>query len=273
MERAGFATGSQRVRVVPPGPRLAALGDVHGNLPGLSLVISDARRRGADAILCTGDVVGYGPWPAACIALLREAGIPVARGNYDTGVGMALDDCGCAYRTEAERASGAAGLRWTQERVSAADRRWLAALPGVVEVGGPSGEILVEVFHGSLRMTNEYLYGDRPEAGLARSLAGARTELLVCGHTHLPYIRRLAGETTLVNCGTCGRPKGGRPVLSYAMIDLSPAWRARPSGDKRPYASIELVELAYDASRVAGAVLASGLPGAFADLILTGGAK
>lgn len=264
-------------RVVAPGPRIAVISDIHGNLPAVDAVLADTRRRGADLVLCAGDLVGYGPWPAACVDLVREAGIRSVRGNYDIGVGFDLDDCGCAYPTPAEQASGEVGLRWTRMALDAERKAYLRELPAGLEVVSPDGRRLAALFHGSPRRANEYLYGDRPLAAVQRALARVAAPIALCGHTHLPYVRTLPDARLLVNCGSAGRPKHGRPLATYAWLDFGEAWHAPASLEADqdtalPGAAV-IIEVSYPAARTAQAIRASGLPIDFADVILTGGAK
>ena len=83
---------------------MAVFSDVHGNLPALEAVISDMAGHRLDEVFHLGDLVGYGPFPNEVINLGKTKGIPGVMGNYDDGVGFERDDCGCAYREEAQTA-------------------------------------------------------------------------------------------------------------------------------------------------------------------------
>ena len=61
-----------------------------------------------------GDLVGYGPSPNEVPLLVRDRGIPSLMGNYDQGIGFETGDCGCVYKTDEQRAEGAASLAWTR---------------------------------------------------------------------------------------------------------------------------------------------------------------
>lgn len=246
-------------------------GDIHGNLPALDAVVRDARRRGAQALVSTGDVVGYGPWPQGCIDYLQELGIPVVQGNYDRGVGEGLPDCGCAYRTPREHVSGQLSLEWTSRTVSASGRDWLRGLPFALEIARPGEGPLAVVFHGSLRRVNEYLHADRPLRTLARLFEGEAAPVAVCGHTHIPYVRPLPGGRTLVNCGSAGRPRHGNPAASYALLHFAANGQEGPAGAAgRAFPQVQLIQVHYEAGRASAAVLASGLPDDFAATLRTG---
>ena len=93
----------------------AVFSDVHGNLPALEAILTDIERRGLAQTLCLGDLVGYGPHPDEVAALVRDRGIPTLMGNYDQGIGFSTGDCGCVYKTDEQRAEGAASLAWTDK--------------------------------------------------------------------------------------------------------------------------------------------------------------
>ena len=109
-------------RLTMSGP-IAVFSDVHGNLPGLEAILADIDARGVPDVLCLGDLVGYGPFPNEVAQLLRERAIPTVMGNYDQGIGFETGDCGCVYKTDEQRAEGAASLAWTQEAAKAGDTR------------------------------------------------------------------------------------------------------------------------------------------------------
>ena len=197
---------------------LAVFSDVHANLPALEAVLEDIESRGIGSIICLGDLVGYGPYPNEAVALIGERSIPTLVGNYDQGIGFATGDCGCAYRTEEQRLEGSISLRWTQEVVTPETRAFLRSLEDRFVLETQAGEILA--VHGSPRRINEYLFEDRPESTLARIAREHPYRGMLFGHTHIPYIRRVAG-TTFVNVGSAGRPKDGDWRACYALVDPS----------------------------------------------------
>ena len=76
--------------------KIALFSDIHANLPALEAVFADIEKRHLDAIYCLGDLVGYAPWPNEVITEIRRRGIPTIAGNYDQGIGLHSNDCGCA---------------------------------------------------------------------------------------------------------------------------------------------------------------------------------
>jgi putative phosphoesterase len=227
------------VKTIQLDEPFAVFSDVHGNLPALEAVLSDIERRGVAHMLCLGDLVGYGPSPNEVALLLRDRGIPTLMGNYDQGIGFATGDCGCVYKTDEQRAEGAASLAWTQTAVSDEVRTYLRTLEDHFVLQTPSGDILA--VHGSPRRINEYLFEDRPASAMGRMAREYPYPAILFGHTHLPYARQV-GETAFVNVGSAGRPKDGDWRVCYAIVD--------PARLGRGEAFVEFARVAYDYARL-----------------------
>ena len=90
--------------------KIILFSDIHANLPALQAFFKDIEKRDADAIYCLGDLVGYNIWPNEVIEEIRKRNIPTIAGNYDFGIGRSSDDCGCAYKTDEEKANGAVSI-------------------------------------------------------------------------------------------------------------------------------------------------------------------
>jgi putative phosphoesterase len=228
--------------------RLAVFSDVHGNLPALEAVLANVEWHGVTAVICLGDLVGYGPFPNEVARLVRQRGIPTIMGNYDQGIGFSLGDCGCVYKTDEQRAEGAASLAWTDEVTTEETRAFLRTLEDRLVLETPAGELLA--VHGSPRRINEYLFGDRPEPAMARMARDNPYRAILFGHTHVPYVRDVEG-TAFVNVGSAGRPKDGDWRACYALID--------PSDTGAEGLAVEFVRLAYDHGRLEQALMETAL--------------
>jgi putative phosphoesterase len=235
---------------------LAAFSDIHGNQHALDAVLADLHRHSPDQIVCLGDLVGYGAFPNEVIETIRGDGIPALTGNYDDGVGFDRDQCGCAYTKPEDVARGDRSLRWTQATVTPENKAWLRDLPR--ELRFSIGGRRVLCVHGSPRRLNEYLFEDRPEQSLERMFADLDADVILCGHTHLPYHRRI-GAVHLINVGSAGKPKDGDPRAAYALVDLEDDVRAT------------FPRVAYDAEAAARAIEVTDLPREFAAALRTGG--
>ena len=212
----------------------AVFSDVHGNLPGLEAILEDIERRGVPMTLSLGDLVGYGPSPNEVALLVRDRGIPSLMGNYDQGIGFETGDCGCVYKTDEQRAEGAASLAWTQEVASDEVKTYLRTLEDHFVLKTSAREILA--VHGSPRRINEYLFEDRPASAMERMASEYPYPAILFGHTHLPYARQV-GETTFVNVGSGGRPKDGDWRVCYAIVN--PARLGQPE-------FVQFVRVPYD---------------------------
>ncbi len=256
--------------------KIALFSDIHANLPALEAFFADVDQRQADQIFCLGDLVGYNVWPNEVIQVIRQRGIPTIAGNYDYGIGRATDDCGCAYKTDDEKANGAVSISFTNKIVEAAERQYLRELPKHIRIeiemqeGEPISLLLV---HGSPRKINEYLFEDREEKSLMRILEGANADILCFGHTHKPYHRVLNSGTdaephfrNAINIGSVGKPKDGDPRGGYVLLELDERSNLKNENSIR----VEFVRFEYDVEKAAKAVEDSPLPDAYADALRVG---
>lgn len=241
-----------------PVSRITVFGDIHSNLPAFEAALSDMDRREAENRYCLGDLVGYGTYPNEIIEMIREHNILTIMGNYDRGVGNSSNDCGCAYRTDRERQMGKRSIAWTNEHTTRDNRTFLRGL--VASIPLKLGDLRVLLVHGSPRRINEYLYEDRPDRSLERLMDQARVDVLVCGHTHLPYWKILPSGRHVVNAGSIGKPKDGDPRAGYVILIAE--------GSEL---SVEFIRMAYDIERAARAIEASAMPDEFAEMLRSGG--
>lgn len=255
---------------------LAVFSDVHANLPALEAVLADLDARlgrgDVDAVYCLGDLVGYATWPNEVVASVQERGIPTIAGNYDEGVGLGSDDCGCAYVTDDDKARGAESIAYTNAVVTPATRRYLRSLPRHLRVTlaaprDPSTTpVEVLLAHGSPRRVNEYLFADTPDRTLAARMDDAGADVMLVGHTHRPYHRvipREDGRTRhAINTGSVGKPKDGDPRAGYVLVTVD------PERTDDGYCAVEVVRVPYDVEAAARAVEAEAhLPDAFAAML------
>ncbi|MEF8829929.1 MAG: metallophosphoesterase family protein [Halobacteriales archaeon] len=238
--------------------RAVVFGDIHGNFPALEAVFADVDERWPETDrYCLGDLVGYGTFPNEVVEFVRDRSIPTIVGNYDVGVGANSDDCGCAYETEAEQRRGDRSIAWTNEAITDENRAYLRDLPERIEL--ELGDLRVVLVHGSPRRVNEYLYEDRPDASFQRLLDAVEADVLVCGHTHLPYHKELPDGGHVVNAGSVGKPKDGDPRAGYVVLAAE--------GDEL---SVEFRRVEYDVERAATAIEATEMPDPFAEMLREG---
>jgi predicted phosphodiesterase len=178
--------------------RVAALYDVHGNLPALEAVLAELDREPVDAIVCGGDVAA-GPMPSEVLELLRERDAQFVRGNAD----RELRD-------------------WDAERLTADQLDFLRALPLTIslEVDG-LGPVLF--CHATPRSDEEIVTRLTADEEVAATLEGVSELVVVCGHVHVQYDRRVGGHR-VVNAGSVGLPYEGRAGAFWALLgpDVEP---------------------------------------------------
>jgi putative phosphoesterase len=255
--------------------KIALFSDIHANLPALEAFFLDVDRRRPDAIYCLGDLVGYNVWPNEVIDAIRQRGIPTIMGNYDQGIGLASDDCGCAYKTDAEKDMGKISIAFTNSIVKPDQRDYLKTLPGHInlEFQLKGGNINLLLVHGSPRKINEYLFEDRDEKSLLRIMQQADADILCFGHTHKPYHRIIAAETEegahfhhAINTGSVGKPKDGNPKGCYVLLEVD----AASSVQKKDSIRAEFIRFDYDIEKAAKAIEVSALPDEYAGMLRRG---
>jgi putative phosphoesterase len=221
--------------------RVAFVSDIHGNLRAFQAVLSDLRQAAPDLVVHGGDLAYGGLHPAEIIDQVRSLGWPGVRGNTDEML--------WAPESLAEFAAAALKLapllailrdmippmlaRIGEERL-----RWLEGFPPRYSQEGFS------LVHAS---PDDLWRAPMPNASddeLQRTYASLSTPIVVYGHIHRPYIRRLPGMT-VANTGSVSQSYDGDRRASYLVID----------GE-----SITIRRVEYDVESEAEELLRSGLP-------------
>jgi len=212
--------------------RVLVLADIHANWPALQAI-----QEPCDACFFVGDLVDYGVEPSPCIDWVRKNATVSVRGNHDHGVAQHVHihgQSGFKYLTGVTRPV-------TQERLSAADRRFLGALPVTRHVTLADTRFLL--VHATPRdPLDEYAVADVDF--WTRRLANVDADVVCVGHTHHPYVLEV-GTKLVINPGSVGQPRDGDPRASYAVIE----------GDR-----VELKRVEYDVEAAVRSIQESGLP-------------
>jgi len=235
--------------------KIAVISDIHANIYALEAVLRDIEKKQVDIIYCAGDLVGYAPFPNEVVELVRAKKIPTVMGNYDDGVGNMRFICGCDYKDEKARVLGEKSIMWTKEHTSEKNKEFLRGLPR--EIDFTAGKYRAKLVHGSPRRLNEYLHENTDENYAAGLMAETGCDVLVCGHTHVPYHREVAGKH-LINAGSVGKPKHGDPAAAYVILDFGKSLQ------------VDVNKVPYDYEKTAKAIEESGLPDEFAGPVRTG---
>jgi predicted phosphodiesterase len=186
-----------------PDMRVAALYDIHGNLPALEAVLDDLRRAQVDGVVVGGDVLP-GPMPRETLACLRDLDLPVQCIQGNGEVEVLANMAGVESGRVPEQFRGI--IRWTAQQLDPDDERWLASWPKTVRVAIPGlGAVLF--CHATPRSDTEIFTRLTPAERLLPLFAGPKAAVVVCGHTHM-HFDRMIGSTRVVNAGSVGSPYG-----------------------------------------------------------------
>lgn len=184
--------------------KIVIVSDIHANYDAWRALPEDY-----DELWVLGDLVNYGPQPAEVVSEVMERATFVVQGNHDHAVGNEDD----SLWTPRYRALAEATRRFTSAVLNDAQKSYLRNLPlhAAAERDGKR-------FHLTHAMPSNPLYGRCPPDGerWKNEIEEASTDILLVGHTHVPFIRRI-GEKVLVNPGSIGQPRGGGSVSSYAV--------------------------------------------------------
>jgi len=260
VERQRFlAPADDPTPVEGPFGRIAVFGGVYSNHLALAALLADARRRGAEAICCLGDLGGFGPNPDKVWPLLERGGVLTVQGNYEESLASGRDDCNCGYTDPRDNHFAEISYRYTAEHTSAELKVWVGSLPRRRRVRVGTRELLL--VHGSPRRNNEFLFhSTSPISFLEALLDQERCAGVLCTHTGLHWHRHLPSGRDVVNVGVIGRPANdGDTAVWYAMLE-----------DRDETLGVDLLRLPYDHRSLAKEMRRELLPQEFIDTILTG---
>lgn len=185
--------------------KIAIISDVHANFAALE----HFPEKNCDHLWCLGDLVDYGPRPHQVIEWVRRRATVVVRGNHDHAVGFDVDpQCSLPYKHLAS-----ATMRYTREVCTKDDIEFLRNLPAQKEL-----MIGTKTFYLVHASPTDPLFGySREDSELwTNEVQWINADVLMVGHTHTPFIRQIGG-CTILNPGSIGQPKTGRPLACYAV--------------------------------------------------------
>ncbi len=231
--------------------RIAVIGDAHGNLPALDAVLSDIRKRRIDVVWNLGDLVGYGPYPEEVVERLSDEEVVSIAGNFDVKTVGANPRDSDAKEDPVDRWIAPA---WAHENLTADALRFLASLPRERRTVVEGHKLLVT--HGSPASNTERLEPTTDPTRFTELARMARADIVLCGHSHMPFLRR-AGGVTFLNPGGVGRSDDGDPRASYAILRL----------DENAI-RVTHHRVRYDVPAVVEALMRRGLPESFGRMLL-----
>jgi putative phosphoesterase len=212
--------------------RVAAISDIHGNLPALEAVLADIEREHVDEIVVVvGDSVS-GPWPAEVFDLLESVGARVVRGNAD--------------RLEEVLAHSSDLGAWNADRLGTSRLAAVTAWPLTLELSVDGlGDVL---FCHSTPVSDTPIYTRiTPDGELVELLGSVSADILVCGHTHMQYDRQLSTTLRVANPGSVGMPYEGRRGAYWAVLGPDIEFRRTEYDVEATVAAIQVMGAPVDA--------------------------
>lgn len=239
--------------------KIAVFSDIYGNLPALDAVLGAIQQEGADNVYCLGDLVSFAPWTNEVIDLIRQLQIPTVCGNHDHAIGLGKKDFAFSYKDAKEKQVGLEAIALTNEQITPANRHYLATLPKIrrLDLELSTGPANVLLTHGSPRSIGEYIFEDFSESVLLKLMNEYGTDILMLGHTHRPYLRKLEKQRTAINVGSVGKPKDGDPRGAFTILAI-----------ENGSLSVKQRRVAYDIESTRQAILQSKIPDIYANLLI-----
>ena len=185
---------------------IGLISDVHSNIVALKAVLEELDELGVKIILHAGDIVGYNPYPDETIDLFKKKKIVSILGNHDRAF-MTGD-------TSDFNPYAAAAMEWTRNAASRDSLNYILRLKDTVTIVA-NGERIV-IFHKSPNNFQEYIFPGDVTPDLLSNING---DVLVLGHTHIPFIMDYGTRGLVVNPGSVGQPRDGNPDASFAVLD------------------------------------------------------
>ena len=231
--------------------KIAALGDIHGNIEALKTAYEAALAEKVDKVFHLGDLGGYAPFVNEVIDFLIEHKIEGVQGNYDDAVAHDREHCGCKYENPLQAEMADLSFAWTKKHSSEISKEYMRNLP--FELSFSCGSRKVVIFHATPQKNNLYWFEERPDKFFMEMAEKIDADVMIYGHTHKPYRKDIGGKV-FINAGSVGKPKDGDSRTCTAIVDIT------DEGVKS-----EFVRMPYDIEKMALAIKSGGLPEYFAD--------
>lgn len=234
--------------------KIALISDIHANLPALEAVLAHAGSLGVKGAWCLGDLVQFNAFPEEVVRLIRKLKAPCIYGNID----RLVMETGAALKKKAVADLPAEGqpFAWTYNQLTKKDRKFLSGIPEAIAIKYKGYSFLL--VHGSPAANDDPIYADTPQERLDELAAMVKADLVLCGHTHKPFLLR-SGRVSFINPGSVGRTIDHDTRASYAVLDI-----------KKSGITVEFYRVEYDVAVAVNAIRQAGLPELYA--VMAGGA-
>lgn len=236
-------------------------GGAYGNLEALTALLAKAENEGIPArrIIHTGDAVAYCADARTCAEQIADAGIWAIQGNVEEQLAEKGDDCACGFEEGSK--CDVLARSWyahAQDQMTPALRGWMASLPKQLSFSMSGRQ--VSVVHGAPSLINRFLWESLPEAEFAGELDLAMADIVIAGHTGLPFTRNLRDGRVWHNSGALGLPANDGTPRVWASI-VAPD----DNGPKFSHFSLD-----YDFTAALNKMRAVHLPAGYSDALATG---
>lgn len=228
--------------------RIAVLSDIHSNLEALAAVITQIRLQRIKTIWVAGDIIGYCASPNEVLQFLRKEKAVMIAGDHDRQV-LTLNDIKW-FNEYAQKA-----LIYTNKVLTEENKAFLETLKETHEETIDNRRVFM--VHGSPNNPlKEYVYSTTPDADLLAMLNKAKADILILGHTHQPFVRRVKGNL-VINPGSVGQPRDNSPTSEYCILDPM-------------YMQATIQRVKYDVNAASKKIISAGLPRYLAERLFQG---
>lgn len=249
--------------------KIAIISDIHANFPALEAVWNDLQKHHPDFVYCCGDLVNFAGWDNEVVDFIRQHNITTVQGNHDEGIGNGNPHFNYSYKTEEQKQFGLASIAHVQKSTIEKTKDFLRSLPFSckIEFKSKDSSVNLVLVHGSPLSFDDYILPDTLEDKLTGLLKKAKADVIICGHTHIPFHKKiLLKEGTemvhklVINAGSVGKPKHGDNKACYTMIDV----------ESKGVKEVQFYYVSYDVEKVIEHIHRLGLGNAYDDFLRNG---
>ena len=256
--------------------KLAIISDIHANHPALDSVMEDIKNQNVDGIYCLGDLVNFAGWDNEVINLIRFHNIPCVQGNHDEGIGWNKESFPFSFSNKAKEEFGLASIKRVNETITEPNRKFLKNLPSAIklEFHIAKQHIKIAFVHANPSNNLDYIQPETSDTELKKLLEKVDADVLLMGHTHKPFHRKLTYENKenqkvfrhALNVGSVGKPKHGDNRACYVTMEVN----ENTALDNPESFHIEFHYIKYDVEKVIRKIKEIGLSNAYDEFLKKG---